>query len=710
MTFLNSAILLGLLAGAIPIIIHLITRQKAKTIFFSSLKFLKKLENQQIRRLRMKQILLLLIRTLIILLLILAFARPTIRGTFFAGVGASAKTTAVLVLDNSLSMGVKKSGQQLYDYSKRAVSELEDVFNTGDEVFGIYSTESTTPIFDGARYNFQTVNRIIQNSNVTGQKSDLPAALFEAKKILESSNNINKEIFIFSDFQLSGFEKSLIQNQTKSSDEKVSVYIVPSRSEKISNLAIREIKSANQIIEKGKVVELQVQIKNTGQKIEKNKLVQAFLDNKRTGQKTVNLKPGESRMVKFKIIPKTTGYIAGSVLLEDDDLTLDNRRYFTFYIPEKIRVLLVGSSNADVRFLKFALNPSTEDEARIEVNSTTPNNIEYAALKKYDVVILSNVSRLEGALETEIAEHLKKGKGLIVFLGSNVDLRNYNEKLQKIKGMPQLTETVGKIGTTDFSLSLGKVDFSHPIFEGVFENEDKQIDSPMFYFITKTIIRPENTVVMEFSTGDPFLIETSFKNGKALLFTSAIDPEWSDIYLKGVFVPMMNRCVSYLGNSSASFSKEYFVNNELTWTLSDLHNYENLEAETPDGRLLKVIPHMGDGKVNVKFKNTEVPGIYSLYNAKKLVSKLAVNVKPEESEFEMAAGDRLKELLGDYKIVDSEKEMSVAREVNASRYGREFWKLLIVMVFILLIAEMLLAKEKDANSKTTGVRNIERTT
>ena len=76
MTFLNPFVLFGLFAAAIPIIIHFLTRQKAKEIPFSSLRFLKLLENQQIRRLRWKQILLLIIRTMIILLSCLLLRDP----------------------------------------------------------------------------------------------------------------------------------------------------------------------------------------------------------------------------------------------------------------------------------------------------------------------------------------------------------------------------------------------------------------------------------------------------------------------------------------------------------------------------------------------------------------------------------------------------------------------------------------------------------
>ena len=194
MTFLNTAILFGLIAGAIPIIIHLITRQKAKTVFFSTLRFLKELQNQQIRRLKIRQILLLILRTLIILLLVLAFARPTLKRRLSTGVSSAAKTTAVLILDNSLSMGLETSGQQLYDLARQRAQELEELFTAGDEIFGLFATVGTPPIFEGAKYDFKTVSKIIQKTAVSQGSTDLVGALGKAKEILGQSSNINTEV------------------------------------------------------------------------------------------------------------------------------------------------------------------------------------------------------------------------------------------------------------------------------------------------------------------------------------------------------------------------------------------------------------------------------------------------------------------------------------------------------------------------------------
>ena len=78
MTFLNPFVLLGLAAAAIPILIHLLNKRKLRTIDFSTLSFLKELQRNTMRKIAIRQWLLLLLRTFMILFLVLAFSRPAL--------------------------------------------------------------------------------------------------------------------------------------------------------------------------------------------------------------------------------------------------------------------------------------------------------------------------------------------------------------------------------------------------------------------------------------------------------------------------------------------------------------------------------------------------------------------------------------------------------------------------------------------------------
>ena len=693
MTFLNTAILVGLLAGAIPIIIHLITRQKAKTVFFSTLRFLKELKNQQIRRLKIRQILLLILRTLIILLLVLAFARPTLKGRLGRGIHTAAKTTAVLILDNSLSMGVETGGRLLFDVAKQRARELEELFSIGDEIYGLFASTGTPSIFDGAKYDFKTVTKIVQKITISHSSTDLVAALLKAKEILQQSSNINKEIYLISDLQRAGFRN--IENLVLPlvQDQGIKIFLIPIHARQISNLAISEVNSANQIIEKGKVFELEAIIKNTGTKPERNKLVQIFIDDKRAGQAIVNIEPGKSQTTKFRVVPQRTGLITGSVLLEDDDLFADNRRYFSFSVPEQTQVLVIGQSENDVRFLQLALNPEFNPTSSIKVDYLAPNRIEFGTLNYYQVVIISNIPRIEGALLSSLVDHVNAGGGMIVFLGNEVDLRSYNDNVNQKLSLPLFTETLGEIGARNSYLTLGKIDFSHPIFSGVFEDQKKDVESPQFFFLTKMRLKPSHESVIDFSNGDPFLVESNFGQGKTMLFSSAIDPNWSDMYLKGLFVPLMNRCVMYLSGNANKSSQSFFVNQELTTDVTGIDNFANFQIEKPDGKLMKIIPQIGEGNFKINFKETELAGIYSLYAGDIVLTKWAVNPDPIESDFTPIDTGELEKIMGKGNIVSIQQEQSLASVVSTSRYGRELWKYFIGIALLFLIIEMFLARE-----------------
>jgi hypothetical protein len=136
-SFLNPLILLGLLAAAIPLLIHLFTRRRLKKVEFSSLWFLKNLEKTRIRQVKLKNILLLIIRTLIVILIVLAFARPALKGEL-AGLGKSAASSVVLLVDDSYSMATQTSQGTLFEIAQKKGGEVLDNLSSQDEAAVIY--------------------------------------------------------------------------------------------------------------------------------------------------------------------------------------------------------------------------------------------------------------------------------------------------------------------------------------------------------------------------------------------------------------------------------------------------------------------------------------------------------------------------------------------------------------------------------------------
>ena len=123
MNFLAPAFLAGLAAIAIPVIIHMINRERKVVVEFPSLMFLERIPYKSVRRQKIRHLLLLILRCLAIALLVAAFARPFFQRRHAAITGTGAKELVIL-LDNSASMGYADRWSKAKDAAKKAISGL----------------------------------------------------------------------------------------------------------------------------------------------------------------------------------------------------------------------------------------------------------------------------------------------------------------------------------------------------------------------------------------------------------------------------------------------------------------------------------------------------------------------------------------------------------------------------------------------------------
>src|ERR1700733_1841241 len=134
MNFLNPLFLFGLAASSLPVLFHLFAKKRSRRVEFSSLRFLQKLEKTSMRAVKIRQLLLLIIRTLLVTAIVLAFARPALRGYLGSFFGSShANTSMVFLLDNSASMSRSDERGELLKQSKDAASTIAGMLGAGDD-------------------------------------------------------------------------------------------------------------------------------------------------------------------------------------------------------------------------------------------------------------------------------------------------------------------------------------------------------------------------------------------------------------------------------------------------------------------------------------------------------------------------------------------------------------------------------------------------
>src|SRR5580704_9498374 len=125
MTFLNPFLLWGIGAIAAPIIIHMFMNRRIKPVVWAAMRFLQASVQKNQKRMNLEDLLLLALRCLIFILLALALARPIFKGPKGSTL-VKGSETAVLLIDNSYSMGQNDGGSTRFDQARDVAERILD--------------------------------------------------------------------------------------------------------------------------------------------------------------------------------------------------------------------------------------------------------------------------------------------------------------------------------------------------------------------------------------------------------------------------------------------------------------------------------------------------------------------------------------------------------------------------------------------------------
>lgn len=686
MSFLNPLFLFGLFAAALPILIHLFTRTRSKTIPFSTLDFLKELQNQQIRRIKLRQILLLILRTLIIILIILAFARPTLRGSLSGVAAPNAKTSMVIIVDNSISM-TRQNGASLFSLAQKKAEEIIQLARPGDETFILTTTDTTNELYTRAFHDQDISKRALTDLKINSRMTDISASLEFASRILAKSLNINKEIYLISDIQKSAFTNDSLS--TLAND--IRLYVLPIELEACANLSIQKAELATTIVEQGKVAEIVATISNTGNKDVANSLAQLFVNEKRVAQSSFELKAGAATTQVFRFSVEDRGFSSARVVLEDDDILADNERTLSFFVPENITIGLCGSKPEDTFYAQLVLDPNGIGPDYFSLKNLPSANLRFDSFAQLNVALLSNIPSFDQQTAEKLKQFVEDGGGLILVLGENIDIRAYNTILNTTLQLPSFIDIIGSLDGQQSDFTLGTYDLMHPIFSGVFNNAEAEIAQPHFHFAVKVENSADIDPIMNYSNGDPLLFEKKLGQGTILVMTTGFNVQLSDITHRTIFAPLLIRMVGYAATVGTSVTKDVFIGDEIRYKIQAQDINKTLEMRRPDDKYDRLRPTMTPNGAWINYSQTAMPGIYELLADGQRLNVWAVQLDPHESELTAIDENILKE---NYKAVILHSNTVVSDFIPSQRHGTELWKFFAIAAFILLLTEMLLYREK----------------
>jgi len=698
MTFLNPAILFGLLAASIPIIIHLLNLRKLKKIEFSTLQFLKELQKNKIRKIKLKQWLLLALRVLIILCIVTAFARPTLVGVSIGGTTSAAKTTAVFILDDTFSMSVVDQNGSYFNQAKESIKNILTQFEEGDEFALVLVSHQPEEIVMTS--NITKFGEEVNSTTISFASSKLNNAIIKAAQVIGDAKNFNKEIYLFTDFQKGRLaSENEITDLREQFGEQVRLYSFDYAGKEVFNFGIDDVKINTQIFEKDKPIKFDATVKNYSDRAKDNLVVSLFINGERLAQQSINLNPGESKTANLEATAKTFSYNEALVEIEEDDILEDNKGFTSFFIPEKIPVLILADNLTDTKLVEAALK-SVSEQGYFDLTIKKVEQISGTQLNSYQVIILISSNFVNA--KDKLSQFLNSGKGIIVFPSSDFNSTNFISSLNSIN-----ISVSGVFVKTNQGqpIRFNEVEFKHPVFENIFiEEKKKQVESPDFNSYYKINSAGKGKAIISLEDESSFLSEYSVGEGKILLFSCPPVFSWSDFPIKSIFAPLVTKSVMYLLTKNSG-DQNYLAGETINVNISE-RTLPQIKVIRADNNQEVISIDEQQNTIYVSYGNTFTAGNYRFLSGEKLLSVANVNPDPAESVTEYLTESEFEEYLekinfnGRYIPID--KNENPAQMILQARFGSELWRYFVLIAILFALVEMMIARNAKKEFEGLG--------
>lgn len=700
MNFLNPLFLLGLLAVAVPVVIHLINIHRPRTVRFSTLAFFRELQKSTLRRIRIKRYLLMALRAAAVLLLALALARPFLPPTLSSSASSGEARIRVLLVDNSPSMNRVGPSGPLIDRAREVAGAILDRAAPGDR-FMVATTNGEGRA--GTLVNASRARELVSEIEAAPRGNYLPQVLEGIAGRLEEASATGVVLYVISDGQASQFAGSGQVELGEHASEHMVVQPVLLGEANQQNVSIASVELGGQMVNRGSPVELLVEVRNEGDNPVANQYLSLESGGEIRGEYEFGLQPGESRTFSFDYIPGQTGDNPGRVMLEGDELAYDNVRHFVVRVPESRSVTVLrreGEGEGSFQsYLLPALEAAQRTDTQLEVNRHTFAEAEPADWEQADVLVFDGPRYVPEYWFDGLQRYVQEGGGLLFFPSEQGDVQNYNAFFQLFNG-GRYGDVNGTYASFQPVAQMAALVEGHPVLDDLFEKEkddEIRLDMPQIYY-HYLYEEPSNTgsyVLLETESGAPLFAEQRFGEGTVLISAIGTDPGWSNFPVNPLYAPLYYRSLLYAASGEQGGIVQHTLGEPFDWQ-TDLTGAG--VSLTLNGREARPEVSSRPEGMRLQYAGREwEPGILQV-RAGEQTRRVAVNLDIMESRFATLEEQQLRAYYGDQVAVSdviSAGDMSAERldaQLQSAGFGREIWNWFVWAALILLLTETLVSR------------------
>ena len=749
MTFLNAIMLFGLAAVAIPIIIHILNRRRARVVDWAAMQFLAESVASRNRRVLLEEILLMGLRCLLLGLLALALARPFLRtGRVLGGKGADDQDIAI-VLDGSLSMTLAAEKQSNFQRAIEEAAQVVKACRPGDAVSVILGGPAPQAIVPSPLSDHEAVAEALAELTAPGGSMDTLEALRAATLSLAAGTNPAKKIVLITDGQRLGWDLSASQRWQFLAEAAESLPTRPlviartlEMPEKWSNACAAGLSFSRDVIGTDRPVKVTATVANTGVGGIKCEAVELWIDEELVDSRPIDeIADGASSSVVFEPRFEQPGpHVVQARVVCKDDLPADNQTTRVVNVLRTLPVLIVqGKSStqplaSDGDFLKIAMTPPPAKDNPSGPNQAGGNSQDLIRAKVVDamdiasvedfsgyrVVVLANAARLPGPTAGKLAEFVQAGGGLLIAPGSKVQ-KDFYDNWTGPDGKPLTGCRLVKI-EQDQADGAGAERFAHVAVNTIDHPALKLLSDPSVSDLGAARIKrhwvlapAENdetvAVAALLETGDPFMVQRKGRDARGFVITLALplNTDFSDLPVHECecFVPMLHELLYYLAAPS-QLPLNVEPGQRLVYTVpGQVRKGDKAHVMAPDGRPVDAELQQRKGRWQATYLTVR-PGLHRLTMPDPALGELAtrpavagrgpagaggipfvVLADPAESRLEALTDDDYNRAGQFVQLARAETLSELTAAITGDVPGSEIWRYLALAVLALLVVEIL---------------------
>ena len=739
MTFAVPLFLLAALAAGIPVVLHMISRQRAKELPFSTLRFLRISVEKTRRRRRIHDILLMLLRVAVLLLIALGLARPTITN-LHSLLGGGAQSAVAILFDNSASMGAMDQGKMRFDTALNAARQILREVRPGDEVALWLTGGREFPGQGQFDTEHDRVQQILDQCAVSYERADLAVRVEQARKLLAGSKSTNKQIYVLTDMQdlsWEGLKKESEQSnaerdQTLSEEERrareIPVVIVDCNRAPAPNMAVQSVDIQATVPVAGLPVKAVVDVLNASS-VAGQRVVELHVDNdKEASSPVLNVAPGERARHEFLFRFHTGGMHRGEVRLSGDDGNkLDDRCYFTMEVDQGIPVAIcVGQRHEipyldDAFYLEKALSPASTGGAAIRPQVIKAADLLTEPLSTFTAIYCVNVPALDADAAERLRVYVQQGGNLVWICGENVEPAAYNrmnDQAQKELLPAPLLEvrTAGpNVGRDTWRVTL--LDKTHQalrylaepasLYESILVEKHVRMDVKA---------AADAKVLLGLDDGEGLLVQRRVQRGSVTMLGTTAHKTWTNLPLRPIFVPMFTLMTFEMAGAERA-QHQVVAGAPLVLQFDEQSRPATVEVLPPSGARIQKDNRDKAGNLAQRFQYPRDPqdegtheiGIYQLNllgGAKPKSVPFSVNGDPDEANPATLDHATLQTYFGLTPLVFAEDPDDLTSTFQWLREGRSLWEWFLSCVLIFLVFETFLSNWFSPKQEPDPQRNV----